>query len=160
MTPPTLRRALPAVALVAVFGGFAGYRWAPWRESPLEAWDAISAAAAAGDYGAVWDRFDPPSQQRMAPDLRRFAAEAAPDRAAGMTDRDRFALLLERRPDVLGQYLPGRVVEVKEDGERASVRLDRPDPTDRSPLPEPTSGVYLARHNGRWWLSFRDPATQ
>ena len=56
-----LRRALPIVALVAVF---AGYRWAPWRESPREAWDAISSAAAAGDYGEVWDRFDPASQRR------------------------------------------------------------------------------------------------
>ena len=94
----------------------------------------------------------------MAPDLRGFAAEAAPDRAAGMTDRERFALLLERRPDVRGQYLPGRVVEVREYGDRASVRLDRPDPMDRSPFPEPTSGVYLARHDGRWCLSFRaDP---
>lgn len=26
------RRVFPVVALVAVFGGFAGYRWAPRRE--------------------------------------------------------------------------------------------------------------------------------
>ena len=31
----------------------------------------------------------------------------------------------------------------------------RPDPMDRSPVPEPTSGVYLARHDGPWCLSFR-----
>lgn len=140
---------------VAVFGGFAGYRWAPWRESPRQAWDAISTAAEAGDYGAVYDRFDPAGRARLAPELRKFAEAAAPERAVGMTDRERFALLLETRPDVRGQYLPGKVVEVREYGDFASVRLDRPDPTDRSPLPEPTSGVYLARHNGRWCLSYR-----
>ncbi|HET6574531.1 MAG TPA: hypothetical protein VFG68_13065 [Fimbriiglobus sp.] len=47
---------------------------------------------------------------------------------------------------------------MKEYGDLASVRLDRPDPTDRSPFPEPISGVYLARHNGLWCVSFRaDP---
>jgi hypothetical protein len=61
---------------VAQFGGLAGYRWAPWRESPRQARDAVSSAAAAGDYVAVYDRFDPPSQQRMSANLRRFAAEA------------------------------------------------------------------------------------
>ena len=90
--------------------------------------------------------------------MRTFAETLAPDRAAGMTDRERYVLLLERRADVRGQYLPGRIVEVREYGDRASIRLDRPDPTDRSPLPEPTSVVYLARHGGRWCLSFRaDP---
>jgi hypothetical protein len=139
------RLLLPLMAAVALFGGFAGYLWAPWRESPREAWDAISAAAAAGDYGAVYDRFDPASQARMAPHLRSLS---------GATDRERFTRLLESRPDVRGEYLPGRIVEVKEYGDRASVRLDRPDPTDNSPFPEPTSGVYLARHAGRWCLSF------
>jgi hypothetical protein len=65
-----------------------------------------------------------------------------------MTDRERFVLLLETRPDVRGQFLSGRVVEVKEYGSRASARLDR------SPFPESASGVYLARHDGRWRLSF------
>ena len=57
-----------------------------------------------------------------------------------------------------GQFLPGRVIVVRESGVRASVRLARPDPLDRSPVPEPTSGVYLVRRDGRWCLSFRsDP---
>ena len=148
------RHLIIAAALVAVFGEFAGYRWAPWRESPREAWDAISGAAVACDYGAVWDRFDPASQARYAPELWTFAEMTAPDRSAGMTDRERYALLLETRADLRAQFLPGPVVEVREHGDRASVRLDRPDPTDRSPFPEPTSGVYLARHGGRWCLSF------
>ena len=125
----TARRLLPAVALVAVFGGFAGYRWAPWRESPRQAWDAISGAAAAGDYGAVWDRFDPASRERMAPRLRAFAPDPA------LTDRDRFARMCEARPDVRGQFLPGPVLDVQESGDWARVRLDRPDPLDRSPVP-------------------------
>lgn len=107
---------------------------------------------------AVYDRFDPDGQARLAPGLRAFAAEPAPDRAAEMTDREQFVLLLERRPEVRAQFLPGRVVEVREYGDQASVRLDRPDPLDRSLVPEPTSGVYLARHDGRWCLSYRaDP---
>src|SRR5512134_1323235 len=110
------RRALPVVALVAIFGGFAGYRWAPWRESPRVAWDAISAAAAAGDYGAVWDRFDPASRGRLAAELRTFAESVAPDRAAGMTDRERYVLLLETRADLRGQLLPGKVIEVRDHG--------------------------------------------
>ena len=153
MTPPTSRCWLTAAALVAVFGGFAGYRLAPWRESPRDAWDVISSAAAARDYGAVWDRYDPPSRQGMSPELRRFAADAAPDRHAGMTDRERFVLLLETRPDVSGQYLPGTVAEVREYGDFASVQLDRSDPTVTSPILEPTSGVYLVRHADRWCLS-------
>ena len=108
----------------------------------------------------MWDRFDPASRERMAPKLRRFAEAYAPDRAAGMTDRERFALMLERRPDVRAQFLPGRVVEVKEYGDRASVRLDRPDPLDTSPVPEPTGGVYLARHDGRWCLAYRADPTE
>lgn len=68
-------------------------------------------------------------------------------------------LLLETRADVRGQYLPGRVVEVREYGYRASVRLNRPDPTDRSPFPEPTSGVCLVRHAGRCTDLQRRPAT-
>jgi hypothetical protein len=151
-----LRRLLvPTLVCVALFGGFAGYRLSWWRESPREAWKAISAAAGAGDYGAVWDRFDPTSRDRMSPDLRRFASDAVPDRHTGMTDRERFVLLLETRADVRGQFLLGRVVEVRESGDRASVRLDRPDPADRSPLPTPASVVYLVRHDGRWCLSFR-----
>ena len=57
-------------------------------------------------------------------------------------------------PYVRAQSLPGRVVEAREYKDRASVRLDRPDPTDRSPVPEPTGGVYLAHRDGRWCLSF------
>jgi hypothetical protein len=121
---------------------------------PREAWGTISAAAQAGDYGAIYDRFDPAGQARLTPELRAFAAEVAPDRAAGMTDRERFALLLERRPDVRAQFLPGRVLEVREHGDRASARLDRPDPTDCSPFSKPTSGVDLSRHDGRWCLSY------
>lgn len=67
MRPPASRHWLIVVALVALSVGFAGYRWSPWQESPCRAWDLISSAAAAGVYGAVYDRFDPPSQQRMSP---------------------------------------------------------------------------------------------
>jgi hypothetical protein len=141
------RRILPVVALVAVFGGFAGYRWAPWRESPREAWDAISSAAAAGDYGAVWDRFDPASRVRLSPWLREFAPDPA------LADRERFARLLTGRPDVRAQFLPARVLEAHEVGDRAAILLDRPDPLDRSPAPTPTAVVFLTRHAGRWRLS-------
>ncbi|HVK14726.1 MAG TPA: hypothetical protein VM597_38670 [Gemmataceae bacterium] len=34
------------------------------------------------------------------------------------------------------------------------MRLGRPDPLDRSPVPDPTSAVTLARHGGRWCLSY------
>ena len=75
-----------------------------------------------------------------------------------MTDRERFILLLERRADLRGQLLPGKVIEVRERGDRAWVRLERPDPADRSTIPEPTSGAHLARRDVRWCLSFRgDP---
>jgi hypothetical protein len=123
-----------ALIPVAQFAGFAGYRLNWWRASPREAWDDISNAAAAGDFGAVWDRFDTTSQERLAHELRTFAEATAPDQAAGMTDRERYILLLQTRADLRGRLLPGRVVEVKEYGDRASVRLDRPDPTDRSLL--------------------------
>jgi hypothetical protein len=89
----------------------------------------------------------------MGPDLREFAAAAAPDRHAGMTDRERYILLLETRADVRGQLLPAEVLEVRQAGDRASVHLGRPDPTDRSPLTAPTSVVSLTRHSGRWCLS-------
>ena len=111
---------------------------------PRLAWDTISAAATAGDYGAVWDRFDPASQQRMAPRLREFD---------GATDRDRFARACAERPDVMGQFLPGTVLGVEQSGEWARVRLGRPDPLDRSPVPDPTSAVTLARYGGRWCRS-------
>lgn len=154
MTARRLPRFLfPVLAAVALVGGFAGYRWSPWRESPRQVWDTITAAAEAGDYGAVYDRFDPASRDRMAPDLRAFAAKAAPDRADDMTDRERFALMVARLPHVRAQFLPARVLEVRQDGDRARVVLDRPDPMDRSPLSPPTSGVGLVRRDGRWWLS-------
>lgn len=155
-----LRRLLfSALALVALFAGFAGYRLDLWRESPREAWEVISTAAAAGDYGVVYDRYDPASQQRMAPDLRAFAAEVAPDRHAGMTDRERYVLLLETRADVRGQVLPAEVLEVRQVGDRASVHLNRPDPTDHSPVPAQTSIISLTRHGGRWCLSHRADLT-
>ena len=142
------RRLLPVVALVTVFGGFADYRWTPWRESPREAWEAISGAAAAGDYGAVWDRFDPASRARMAPRLREFVPDPA------LTDRERFVRLCESRPDVRVQFLPGPVIDVRGSGRWARVELARPDPLDRSPVPGPTSAVVLAQHEEHWCLSY------
>jgi hypothetical protein len=85
--------------------------------------------------------------------LRAFAASAAPDRAAAMTDRERFVLLLGREADVRAQFRPARVVAVSVAGDRASVEIARPDPT-RGPVPTPTSHVYLTFHGGRWRLSY------
>jgi hypothetical protein len=136
------------LAAAALLGS--GHVLAPWREARREAWDEITAAAEAGDYGAVWDRFDPASQQRMAQRLREFAEQEAPDRAAGMTDRERYALLLDRRPDSRAQFLPGRVARVTRSGEHAVVELDREDPL----RPGHRQRVDLARHGGRWLLSF------
>ena len=96
----------------------------------------------------MWDRFDPASRERMAPRLRAFAPDPA------LSDRDRFARLCEARPDVAAQFQPGPVIDVQESGDWARVRLDRPDPMDRSPLPEPTSDVTLACHGGRWRLCY------
>lgn len=136
MAPPTpSRRWLVPVALAAAFGGFAGYRLDWWRESPREAWDVISAAAAAGDYGAVWDRFDPASQQRMAPRLREFV---------GATDRDRFARACAERPDVMGQFLPGTVLGVEQSGEWGAGAAGPPGPA--RPLAGP--GPDQRRHPG------------
>jgi hypothetical protein len=96
----------------------------------------------------VWDRFDPDSQTRLAAKLRAFAPDPS------LTDRERFDRLCEARPDVRGQFLPGPMLGVEESGGWARVRLDRPDPMDRSPVPGPTSAVVLAWHGGRWCLSY------
>ena len=76
-----------------------------------------------------------------------------PDRPSAVTDREGLIQMLERRADLRGQLLPGRVIEVKEYGDKAAVHLNRPDPTDRSPFPAPTSVVSLTRHGERWCLS-------
>jgi hypothetical protein len=159
VTRPARRPLVLVLALVAAFGGFAGYQLAPCRESPRRAWEAITGAAASGDYGAVWDRFDPASQQRMGERLRRYAAEAAPDRTAGMTDRERFGLLLGREADVRAQFRPADVLSVSGGRDRCSLEIDRPDPT-RGPVPTPTSHVYLTFHVGRWRLSYGAPAPE
>src|SRR5687768_530946 len=125
-TPLPARRSVPRwfVPLVAVVGlafGIGGYRVLFRGETPEGAWAEVSAAAAAGDYGAVWDRVDPSARAGMAARLREFAAEADPRGAAALTDRDRFSLWLSRAPDARALFLPAAVVSVRVAGDYAVV---------------------------------------
>jgi hypothetical protein len=130
---PSARRWFVPVALAVAALLGSGYYLAPWRESPAEAWDEIAAAAEAGGYGAVWDRFDPASQERMARRLQ----ELVPD--PGLSDRDRYARLLGWREDTRIQFLPGPVVRVTRSGDHAVVELDREDPLRPGQRPQRVS---------------------
>jgi hypothetical protein len=91
MDTPPRRPSWPWLALVAALvlvGGFGGYGIDWFGETPREGWEAVTRAAEAGDWGAVWDRFDADSQNRLAPDIHTYATGIDPDGTKGMSTRN------------------------------------------------------------------------
>jgi hypothetical protein len=151
MDAPPRRPPWPWLALVAALvlvGGFAGYGIDWFGETPAEGWEAVTRAAEAGDWGGVWDRFDADSQNRLAPVVHAYAAGIDPDATAGMTARQRYIFVTQRRPQGREQFRPATVLDVQRAGGYASLILDRPDGF------APTSRVYMTRHGGRWCVSY------
>jgi hypothetical protein len=150
-TAPRRRPLWPRLALVAastVAVGFAGYGIDWFGETPAEGWEAVTQAAEAGDWGAVWDRFDAASQNRLAPVVHAAATGIDPEGTKGMTDRERYIFVLQRRPQGQEQFRPAAILDVERAGDYASLILDRPDGF------APTSRVYMTRHGGRWCVSY------
>jgi hypothetical protein len=151
--PPAPPRRLlwPWLAIVVVLilvGGFGGYGIDWFGETPREGWEAVTRAAEAGDWGAVWDRFDPASQGRLAPVVREYARGLDAEGTKGMSDRERYVFVMDRRPQSREQFQRAPILDVQRIGDRASLTLDRPSGFT------PTSRAYMTRHGGRWCVSY------
>jgi hypothetical protein len=75
-------------------------------ETPAEGWEAVTRAAEAGAWGAVWDRFDADSQNRLAPAVLGYARTPDPKSADAMADRERYKFVMQRRPQSQEQFSP------------------------------------------------------
>jgi hypothetical protein len=65
-----------------------------------------------------------------------------------MSDRERYAFVMQLRPQGREQFRPAPILGVERAGGYASIILDRPHGF------APVSRVYMTRHRGRWCVSY------
>jgi Domain of unknown function (DUF4878) len=129
-------------------------------ESPEAAYRAVGAAAARGDWGAVYDRLDKKSQGRMDMGMKMLAGMGAAfskDKAnveavKDANGRDLFIKFADEKPVVGQNYRSAKFLSTKVEGDRATLTVERI--RDGKPARDT---VHMIKEDGRWKITSDSP---